>query len=96
MAKKHLNRPFYLDTIYDVPHLCFEVAGVVYGVRVGRIPTESDVARMRVIQFVDLKFGDRPEFIATHDKAKDWSFFLDSAGDLKRSELISAVREFYA
>lgn len=87
---------FTLETVYDVPHLCFSIAGVRYGVRVSRIPTEEDVARERVIQFVDLKFGDRPEFIATHDRAKDWSYFLDSAGDLKRDELISAVRGFYA
>jgi hypothetical protein len=90
------NLNFTLETVYDVPHLCFSVAGVKYGVRVSRIPTEEDVARARALQYVDLKFGDRPEFIATHDRAKDWSFFLDSAGDLKRTELVTAVREFYA
>lgn len=87
---------FTLETVYGVPYLCFSAAGVKYGVRVSRIPTAEDVARTRVVQYVDLKFGDRPEFIATHDKAKDWSFFLDSAGDLKCTELVSAVREFYA
>lgn len=89
----HLD--FTLETVYDVPHLCFSHAGVRYGVRVSRIPTEEDVARERSIQYVDLKFGDRPEFIVAHDKFKDWSHFLDSAGDLKRDELVSAVREFY-
>ena len=87
---------FRLETVYDVPHLCFTASGVRYGVRVSRIPTEEDVARERCVQFVDLKFGDRAEFYAEHDKKKDWYTFVDSAGDLKREALITAVREYYA
>lgn len=86
---------FYLDTVYDVPHLCFDVAGVTYGVRVSRLPTAADIARERCLQFVDMKFGDRAEFVAVHDQRKDWTSFVDSAGDLKRDELIASVRGFY-
>jgi len=84
-----------VKVINDAIWLAFTHNGVEYGIPAEKIPTPNDTAREVCVQYVYLKFGDREDFIAAHDERQDWSGFVDSAGDLKRADLVSAVRGFY-